>query len=470
MERKTPEKSGVFLYFRPFSVYFAGIFFFNKPMILKHFDRIWKSESVKQKILVTIGLIVVYKFLSVLPVPGVNVDALQALRNFLSANQGLAFFGSLMGGGLENFSIVLMGLSPYINATIILQLLAVVIPHLESLKKEGESGQKKINNYTRYLTLPLAFAQSYGMIVLINTLVAGTGGKLIDTANFWGAVFPAMIFITAGTLLLLWLGDLISESGIGNGTSMIIFAGVLAGVPSHVTQYLSVGNIPLLLILLAMTVGVIYVIIKFTEGYRKIPLIYTKTGRDERSYFPIRVNQAGMIPIIFAVSIVTFPALIGQILAVKSSGRAASLGQFLLENFSMNNPGWLYIGVYFALILLFSFFYISIVFNPSEIAENIQKRGGYVPGIRPGKDTAEFLEKTSNHLNLYGGSFLALIAVFPYVMTKLNNMLGLIDVSGSGQIDFLISGAGLIIVVGVVLDLVRRIDTELKSYDYKKFY
>lgn len=439
-------------------------------MILKHFDRIWKSESVKRKILVTIGLIVVYKFLSILPVPGVNVESLQALRNFLSANQGLAFFGSLMGGGLDNFSIVLMGLSPYINATIILQLLAVVIPHLESLKKEGESGQKKINNYTRYLTLPLAFAQSYGMIVLINTLVAGTGGKLIDTTNFLGVVLPAMIFITAGTMFLLWLGDLITESGIGNGTSMIIFAGVLAGVPSHITQYLSVGNIPLLLILLAMTLGVIYVIIKFTEGYRKIPLIYTKTGRDERSYFPIRVNQAGMIPIIFAVSIVTFPALIGQILQAKSGGRAREIGEFLVANFSMSNPGWLYIGVYFLLILAFSFFYISIVFNPSEIAENIQKRGGYVPGIRPGKDTAEFLEKTSNHLNLYGGAFLALIAVFPYVMTKLNNAIGLLDVSGGGNIDFLISGAGLIIVVGVVLDLVRRIDTELKSYDYKKFY
>lgn len=439
-------------------------------MILKHFDRIWKSESVKRKILVTLGLIVVYKFLSVLPVPGVNVESLQALRNFLSANQGLAFFGSLMGGGLDSFSIVLMGLSPYINATIILQLLAVVIPHLESLKKEGESGQKKINNYTRYLTLPLAFAQSYGMIVLINTLVGGTGGKLIDTTNFLGVVLPAMIFITAGTMLLLWLGDLITESGIGNGTSMIIFAGVLAGVPGHITQYLSVGNILLLLILLAMTLGVIYVIIKFTEGYRKIPLIYTKTGRDERSYFPIRVNQAGMIPIIFAVSIVTFPSLIGQILQAKSGGRAREIGEFLVANFNMSNPGWMYIAVYFLLILAFSFFYISIVFNPSEIAENIQKRGGYVPGIRPGKDTAEFLEKTSNHLNLYGGAFLALIAVFPYVMTKLNNSLGLIDMSGGGNIDFLISGAGLIIVVGVVLDLVRRIDTELKSYDYKKFY
>jgi preprotein translocase subunit SecY len=213
-----------------------------------------------------------------------------------------------------------------------------------------------------------------------------------------------------------------------------------------------------------------FVIIQFTEGYRKIPLVYTKTGRDERSYFPIRVNQAGMIPIIFAVSIVTFPSLIGQLLANKGAGRSAQIGQFLLENFSMNNPGWIYIGAYFLLVLAFSFFYVSIVFNPSEVAENIQKRGGYIPGVRPGKETAEYLEKTSAHLNLYGGAFLALIAVFPYAITKLNSALGLVDISGGSRIDFLISGAGLIIVVGVVLDLIRRIDTELKSYDYKRFY
>ncbi len=168
-----------------------------------------------------------------------------------------------------------------------------------------------------------------------------------------------------------------------------------------------------------MTLGVIYIIIKFTEGFRKIPLIYTRTGRDEKSYFPIRVNQAGMIPIIFAVSIVTFPALIGQVLSNRGAGTSAKIGQFLLEYFSMNNPSWLYIGVYFLLVLGFSFFYISIVFNTEEVAESIQKRGGYIPGVRPGRETAEYLEKTSLHLNLYGGSFLALIAVFPYLMSKL---------------------------------------------------
>ena len=219
-----------------------------------------------------------------------------------------------------------------------------------------------------------------------------------------------------------------------------------------------------------MTLGVIMIIIKFTEGYRKIPLVYTKTGRDEKSYFPIRVNQAGMIPIIFAVSIVTFPSLIGQLLVSRSSGRMVEIGQFLVEHFSMNNPGWIYIGVYFALIIGFAFFYVSIVFNPSEIAENIQKRGGYIPGVRPGVETAEYLGNASNRLNMWGGAFLATIAVFPYVATKLNNTFGFIDMSGTSQIDFLISGAGLIITVGVVLELIRKVDTELKSYDYKKFY
>jgi preprotein translocase subunit SecY len=343
-------------------------------MILKNISRIWKSSDVKNKIIVTLSIIILYKFLSIIPVPGVNSTALLSIKDFLAANQGLAFFSSLMGGGLEHFSIVLMGLAPYINAVIIMQLLAVIIPQLEAMKKEGEQGQKKINNYTRWATVPLAFAQSYGMIILLNTLIGG-GGKIMDVTNFWGAVLPAMLFITAGTLFLMWLGEVINESGIGNGASMIIFAGVLAGVPSHIMQYISVQNYMLLGILTVMTLGIIYVIIKFTEGFRKIPLIYTRTGRDEKSYFPIRVNQAGMIPIIFAVSIVTFPALIGQVLSNRGSGKSAQIGQFLLEYFSMNNPSWLYIGVYFLLVLGFSFFYISIVFNTEEVAESIQKRG-----------------------------------------------------------------------------------------------
>ena len=419
-------------------------------MILKHLEKIWTTEHIRKKILVTLGIVVVYKLLATIPVPGVKVGLLDAFTQNLQQNQQLAFFGALMWGGLENFSIVLMGLAPYINATIIIQLLAVIIPSLEALKKEGEQGQKKLNNYTRWLSVPLALAQSYGMILLLNTLIGTSGSSIIDTTNFWGVVFPAMITITAGTMILLWLGDLINEWGIGNGTSIIIFAWVLAWVPQHIMSYVSTDSYGLLAALTALTLWVIYIIIRFTEGYRKVPLIYTRTGREERSHFPIRINQAGMVPIIFAVSIVTFPSLIGQILQKKATGTSAQIGEWLATNLSMNNPGWIYIAVYFLLVLGFSYFYISITFNTDEVAESIQKRGGYIPWVRPGKETAQYLAKISDHLNLFGGSFLALIAVFPYAITKIAPLVG-IPVWGNGNIDFLISGSGLIIVVWVVL-------------------
>jgi preprotein translocase subunit SecY len=269
-------------------------------------------------------------------------------------------------------------------------------------------------------------------------------------------------------MILLWLGDLITERGIGNGTSIIIFAGVLAGVPQYILNYVSTENYGLLLLMSILTVLVIYIIIRFTEGYRKVPLIYTRTGRDERSYFPIRVNQAGMVPIIFAIAIITFPSLIGQILAKRGTGMSATIGEWLSANLSMQNPSWFYIGAYFALVLGFAFFYVSITFNTTDVAENIQKRGGYIPGVRPGKETATYLQHVSDRLNLWGGGFLALIAVFPYIMTKVNAYFNLFPTSS--QIDFLISGSGLIIVVGVILDIIRRIDTDMKSFDYKKFH
>jgi preprotein translocase subunit SecY len=280
-------------------------------------------------------------------------------------------------------------------------------------------------------------------------------------------MFPAMLAITAGTMVLLWLGDLITELGIGNGSSIIIFAGVLAGVPQHIMNYISVENYGLFLFVALLTVAVIYVIVQFTEGYHKVPLIYTRTGRDERSYFPIRVNQAGMVPIIFAIAIITFPSLIGQLIQ-KRSGDMVVIGEWLTTHLSMQNPTWWYIILYFFLILGFSFFYVSITFNTTEVAENIQKRGGYIPGVRPGKETAIYLQGVSDRLNLWGGGFLALIAIFPYVMTKINAMINLFPTSS--QIDFLISGSGLIIVVGVILDIIRRVDTDMKSFDYKKFH
>ena len=438
--------------------------------MIANVQKIWKTEHIRKKIIFTILILFVYKLLSAIPVPGVNVALLDAFSVQLRDNTQLAFFGSLMGGGLEHFSIILMGLAPYINATIVIQLLAVIIPSLENLKKEGEQGQKKLNNYGRYLTVPFALAQSYGMILLLNTLVGtGTATPIINTSD-WSVVLPAMMIITAGTMILLWLGDLITEAGVGNGTSLVIFAGVLAAVPQHIMQYVSTGSYGLLIALAILTVAVIYVIVRFTEGYRKIPLIYTRTGRDERSYFPIRVNQAGMVPIIFAVALVTFPTIIGQLMQTRGSGRVLEVGNWLMTHFSMQNPSWTYIIIYFILVIAFSFFYTSITFNTKDVAENIQKRGGYIPGVRPGKETADYLQKVSNHLNLFGGGFLGLIAVFPYLMTKLNMAFGIFPVSATTQIDFLISGSGLIIVVGVILDIIRRIDTDMKSFNYKKFY
>ncbi|MEI6711606.1 MAG: preprotein translocase subunit SecY [bacterium] len=425
----------------------------------------------------------IYKFISVIPVPGVSQAALDSMRDVMASQPGLSFFSSLMGGGLHRFSIILMGLSPYINASIILQLLSVVVPKLEEIKKEGEQGQKKINMYTRWLTIPLAFVQGYGMILLMNSLVQGT--TIVDTSN-WGSLLSMMTIITAGTVFLMWLGEQINESGIGNGISMIIFAGILSDVPSRIATQLAnivwgapikdvvVALIPFA-ILLGLTLAVIYIIVKFTEGYRRIPLVYTRTGRDERSYFPIRINQAGMIPIIFAMSLVTFPYILGQAIVVRGAGLpefVKSAAQLFVNLFNPNTPTWSFVVIFIGLVLGFSFFYLSITFDTKEVAESIQKRGGYIPGIRPGRQTADYLRSVSNHLNFFGGSFIAIIAAFPYVATLVNNILKAHNIPALDmvRIDFLISGSGLIIVVGVVLELLRRFTAELQSHDYRRFF
>nr|MDD3720068.1 preprotein translocase subunit SecY [Candidatus Gracilibacteria bacterium] len=421
-------------------------------MILKHIRSIFAVKDLKKKIIATLLLVLVYKFLSVIPVPGANTDGLAAI---MEQQKGLSLFSALMGGGLSHFSIILMGLSPYINAVIIIQLIGVIVPKIGDLQKEGESGQRKINKITRWLTLPLAFLQSYGMILLLNNLA---NGNIIDIMNVW-VVLLAMIIITSGTIFLMWLGEIMTEYGIGNGISVIIMSGVLSGVPSVVLNYIGSGNYGLFAGLLVATLIIIFIIIKFTEGNRRIPLIYTKTGREEKSYFPIRINQAGMIPIIFAISLVTFPGIVGQIMANSTAERTAAIGKWLLQYFSMQNPSWSFILVYFILVLVFSFFYVSITFNTEQVAESIQKRGGYIPGIRPGTETADYLSKVSGHLNLFGGGFLALIAVLPYVVGKIMGQ----------SVDFIISGAGLIILVSTILDLIRKVDAEMKMFDYSKF-
>ena len=434
---------------------------------MNYFKRIFQAPDLRKKILFTIFCLVVFRIAAHITVPGVNVSALQGL---FEQNELLGVFSILTGGSLENFSIVLMGLTPYINASIIIQLMTVVIPRLEELSKEGEQGRNKINSYTRWLTFPLAFLQSYGMILLLNRSASAGGMELIPGVENLNVILPIMLTISAGTIFLMWLGEMMTEKGIGNGISMLIFASIVSGIPPVLGQTLGIAQfdksklIPFI-ILLAITVALTILVVLVTEGARQIPVNYgSRAGsRGSQSALPIRINQAGMIPIIFAVSLVTFPTIIAQFLQSSANPTVKAVSDFILANLNGASPGFLYIILYLFLIISFTFFYVSITFDPKKVAENIQKRGGFVPGIRPGRETAEFLAGVSNRLNLWGGLFLGFVAVLPILLTKF------FSTQSFGSVPLLISGAGLIIVVGVILELIRQINAQLIMHDYDKF-
>jgi preprotein translocase subunit SecY len=381
--------------------------------MFKYLSQIWRSKDLRNKILFTLGAILVFRITTQISIPGANVEAIRAV---FQKNSLFGIFSALTGGSAENFSIVMMGVSPYINASIIVQLLAVIIPKMEALSKEGEQGQKKLNRYTRWLTLPLALVQSYGMIVLLNSQ---SQTPIIDNISTLSVILPIMLTITAGTVWLMWLGEIITERGIGNGISMIIFVNIVSGIPQIAAQNLFLGQadaknlIPFVSTML-FTIVTLVVIVLVAEAERKIPITYAGhrfQGRGEQSTLPIRINQAGMIPIIFAVSLISFPGIVAQFLVRSQTEWVKNFGEFLSTTFSSNSVT--YLVCYFLFIVLFTFFYVSITFNPKQVAENIQKRGGYIPGIRPGSQTVEYLGKISNHLNLFGGFFLAGIAVAP---------------------------------------------------------
>ncbi len=406
----------------------------------------------------------VFRLAAHISVPGVNTSVLTSI---FEQNSLLGVFSALTGGSMESFSIVLMGLAPYINASIIMQLMTVVIPKLEALSKEGMEGRRQINKITRWLTVPLAFMQSYGMILLLNR---SANGELIPGIGNPMVIIPIMLTVTAGTLFVMWLGEQITENGIGNGISLIIFAGIIAGMPTVFGRMLGTfqaGDSTKLfhfILFVVLTLAMLVFVVLIAEGQRNIPITYATRatgGKGEKSVLPIRVNQAGMIPIIFAISMVTFPSVVAQFFSVSESNMLQAAADFINRYLSSNNPSYLYIVLYFLLIVAFSYFYVSVTFNPDTVAENIQKRGGFVPGIRPGSQTADFLARTSSYLNLFGGSFIALVAVVPIIFTKYTTLT-------AG--DLIISGAGLIIMVGVILDLIRQIDAQLVMHDYDKLY
>lgn len=430
--------------------------------MLKYLAQIWHSKDLRNKILFTVGALVLFRLTTQISIPGANLDA---IRSIFQQNSFFGIFSALTGGSAENFSIVMMGVSPYINASIIMQLLTVIIPKLEALSKEGEQGQKTINKYTRWLTIPLALLQSYGTILLLNSQ---SQVPIIESIKDPTVILPVMLTITTGTLWLMWLGEIITERGIGNGISLIIFTNIIAGMPQIIAQSLYLGQsntqalIPFVTTAL-FTIILLVVIVLVTEAERKIPITYAGhrfQGRGDQSTLPIRINQAGMVPIIFAVSLVSFPSLLARFFQQAKSDLLRTIGDFFSVHFAPNSTT--YLVFYFLFIVLFTYFYVSITFNPKQVAENIQKRGGYVPGIRPGSQTVEYLSKISNRLNLFGGVFLAIIAVAPVLLQT--------AFSGSqlGAINSLISGAGMIIIVGVVLELVRQINAQLVMHDYDK--
>ena len=427
---------------------------------MKKLKLIFENKDLRSKILYTLGIIFIYRLMAQVSIPGVNLASLKAV---FEQNQFLSIFSLLTGGSAENFSIVLMGLGPYINASIIVQLLTVVVPKFEELSKDGEQGRKKLNSITRWLTLPLALLQSYGTILLLNSQAQL---PIIDNISDPTVILPIMLSVSAGSVLLMWLGEQISENGLSNGVSLLIFTSIISTVPTALAQNLLVASkdiaqlIPVIAIVL-LTLGLIIATVLFTDAYRRIPVAYaSKSAKGALSELPIKVNQAGMIPIIFAVSVVTFPTIAAQLMQNSAKPILQSISSAILTYFSVDKP--LYLITLFLLIVGFTYFYVSITFNTEKVAENIQKRGGYIPGIRPGKETAEYLHQVSHRLNLFGGLFIGGIAVVPILA---QNFIG---TTGS-QLPLLISGAGILIIVGVILELLRQIDTHLINQDYSKF-
>lgn len=422
-------------------------------MLLNKLVQIWKAKDLRKNIFFVLMMLVIFRVAAHIPIPGVDVVA---LRDFFSSNQILGLLNMFSGGGMQNFSIVMMGIAPYITSSIIFQLLGMIVPKLEEMQKE-ESGRQKINMWTRYLTVPLAAMQSYGMITLLRR---SSSSILGDISSF--DLFSMIVTITAGTVFLMWIGELITEKKIGNGISLLIFAGIVSSLPQVVQQtvatfdpsklFTMIGFIGIALITI---VGVVII----TEGQRNIPVQYAKQIRGNRMYggtsthLPLRVNMAGVIPIIFAISVVLFPSMIAQFFISARTEWIAGLAEWVITIFQNQ---LVYGILYFLLVFAFTFFYTEVIFHPERIAENLQKQGGFIPGIRPGRHTTEYLANTTHKIILVGALFLGLIAILPLIMKYFTGMQSLA-----------IGGTSLLIVVAVVIETVKQIESQLTMREYE---
>ncbi|MCF7865501.1 MAG: preprotein translocase subunit SecY [Candidatus Pacebacteria bacterium] len=416
---------------------------------IKH---IFQDSALRKQVLFVLGILAAFRVLSVIPIPGVDQTA---LSQFLDSNQFFGLLNIFSGGGLSTLSIVMLGVGPYITASIIMQLLTMMSPKLKSMyQEEGAIGRKKFSQYSRLLSVPLAFAQAFGFIVLLQRQ-----GIVASLDSF--SLLTNVLVIVAGSVFLMWLGEVMTEFGIGNGLSMIIFAGIVAVVPQVASQifyafqiedlftYIALGALALLMVLL-----VVYI----TEAERPIPVTYAKQIRGGQThggtstYLPLRLNQAGVIPIIFALSLLLLPQMVLNFLTYLHYPAIDKLALIVTD--LMANP-WFYAGAYFVLVFFFTFFYTAVTFDPKSISENLQKGGAFIPGVRPGESTEAYLGKVVTRITLVGALFLALVAVLPPVLKAITGISYLT-----------VGGTGLLIVVSVVLDIVKKVDAQLSMREY----
>ena len=424
--------------------------------MMEKITQIFRVKELRNKLLFIVAILVIFRLIATIPLPGVDQEQ---LRNFFSNNQFFGLLNMFSGGGLSSISIVMLGVGPYITASIIMQLLTMIIPGLEQIYKEdGEAGRQKFNQWTRWATVPLAALQTFGMISLLrsqNILGQVTGFEM----------FSIIIVAIAGTVLLMWLGELITEKKIGNGVSLIIFAGIVAGLPASMSQISATFDSSQLftyIILGIIVIAAIAGVVIMTEGQRNIPVSYAKRIRGNKmfggssTHLPLRVNQAGVIPIIFAMSIMLFPGMVANFLATASNQTIAQIAKTAGSIFQNQV---FYASAYFILVVAFTYFYTAVVFDPHKISESLQKQGGYIPGIRPGKTTAEYLYRIINRTTLSGAIFLGLIAVLPFIIQGFTTNMKAISIGGTG----------LLIVVSVVIETVKQIEGQLVMRDYEGF-
>jgi len=438
--------------------------------VFKKLQDIVESKTIRNKVLFTLAMLAAYRLLVLIPVPFVNIDTL--LQATMSAdNSGLGYFVMLLWWSLENFSIIAAGLSPFINASIIIQLMTAVVPKLEELTEQWEAGQMKIQQYTRYLTVPLAFLQGIGMVFFINSLLSSGGSAVINTSIV--TVLLSAFTMTVGAMLLVRLWELITEKGISNGVSLLIFASIVAGITQQIYSNVSAsGNIGgIIVFMLFLVLGLILLSIFILKSIKEIPIIYARKGKvQETSILPIPLNPVGMIPIIFAIAFVSFPYLASKLIVqVNASNlKLASFANRIEVNLNIysQQPGVIAIVIYFILIIAFTFFYTLIQFSPEKISDNIQKRGGFVPGIRPGKETSKYINKTLMHLCLRGGGGLALIGIYSYILNYIPFIQDIVQSLGS--LPVVVTWSGVIIIVGVVQDLINKVEAEILMQKYDK--